>query len=201
MSREREILILERAAMPDNWLPHEGILPLSWSALCREISSCDLRWRWMPRSEAENDPCWKQPIPYILLRDRNKMVALYQRCGTESRLDGCCSVGVGGHVERVDDAGSLPETLLACARRELAEEILGCRADLHFLGMINEEITAVGRVHWGLLFTANLTEPVVASNELGELRWLPPKQAATLELEIWSRLALKLQIQQGGLYE
>jgi len=199
--KHEAILVLAREAIPGAWLPREGALPLAWSRLEGWLDGVDGACRWMERVRAEDDPRWKQPIPYLVLRDAGGAVAVYRRAGSEGRLHGCWSAGVGGHVERRDEAGSLAGTLLACARRELAEEVHAATGEVRperFLGLVNEEVTGVGRVHWGLVFEVRCGGRPRAGAELRDLRWLPPAEAMALPLERWSRLALALLEGQDG---
>ena len=193
--REQEILVFDREAVPTAWLPEEAALPLPWPELTAWLTGAVSAGRWMGREQAEADPRWKQPIPYLVLRDPTGAVAAYRRSGSEGRLHGLWSVGVGGHVERCDETASLAGTLLACARRELAEELhlaAGAAEPGPFLGLVNEELTEVGRVHWGLVFEVRCKERPRPGSELRDLRWLPPAEALALPLERWSRLALAL---------
>lgn len=191
----REILVLSREAMPAGWLPREGAVALAWERVAAWLDATAPACRWMARAEAERDPRWKQPIPYLLLRDAGGAVAAYERAGREGRLHGLWSVGLGGHVERTDERPSVAATLLACARREIAEELELGPADppeLRFLGVVNEDVTEVGLVHWGLVLEARCGTRPRPGPELGGLRWLRPEEAAALPLERWSRLALGL---------
>lgn len=45
--------------------------------------------RWILRHQAEDDPRWKQLIPYLLLRDPAGQVAACQRRGAEAEIPGC----------------------------------------------------------------------------------------------------------------
>jgi len=148
----------------------------------------------MERGTVERDLRWKQPIPYVVLRDPAGCIAAYPRRGAEERLHGLWSVGVGGHVEKCDDAGGLPATLMACARREMKEEASGCEAALHFRGVVNEELTDVGTVHWGLVFVADLRKRPHPGRELSGMCWLEPARAMERNIERWSRLALGLVV-------
>lgn len=188
----KEILVIARSALPEEWLPVEGAVAAPWETITTTVEGMPGALRWMARSEAERAPRWKQPIPYLLLRDGDGRVAAYRRGGSERRLHGLWSLGIGGHVERADEDGDLAGTLLRCAARELAEEVPGCDAALRYAGAINEERTEVGSVHWGLVFEARVAHRPAPGPELGELAWLDPREAAALELELWSRLALRL---------
>jgi predicted NUDIX family phosphoesterase len=71
--------------------------------------------RWLPRSRVEDDPSYKQLIPYVLVKSSNNAFACYQRAGTEIRLHAFMSCGVGGHIEEVDKRETVIETVLAGA--------------------------------------------------------------------------------------
>ncbi len=190
MNLEHTILCLARAALPTAWLPEEGAVPVTWQRLLSELEG-KRPWRWLERARAEDDPRWKQPIPYVLVSDPWGRLAAYRRAGGEARLHGRWSLGIGGHVERLDEGDDLAETLLACAHREVQEELQLLPLAMQFLGIVNEEKTPVGCVHWGLVFLAQTTETTDHSLDLGPVHWVRPG-AASLPLERWSRLALTL---------
>ncbi len=184
------VLVLPRAAIPPDWRPRKGAVPLAWNELAHYLD----RYRpafWLPRPQAEIDRRWKQAIPYVLVSDPQNRLAAYRRRGGERRLHGYWSLGLGGHVERLDQRPKPSATLRACARRELLEELGVQPKRLRFLGVINEEQSHVGEVHWGLVFHARLDHRLEDSPELGLLHWIRP-QALRLPLECWSRLALEL---------
>ncbi len=207
MTNRSDILCFRRATLPPDWLPGEGAIPLSWETLCTMLEG-EHPADWLPRAEVEEDPRWKQPIPYVLVEDRAGRLATYRRSGGERRVHGHWSVGIGGHVERIDGRSGLGDTLLACARREVVEELGQMPEALRFLGIVNAEITAVGRVHWGLVFEARLPIAVDHSPELGPVHWHDPdhirrsaasSDATGIELELWSHLALGLLNRSGKL--
>lgn len=123
-------------------------------------------------------------------------LACYRRQGTEQRLHGLRSIGIGGHVEVEDAANSLLDTLLSAARRELLEELLDLTAcpPVRVLGIINEDLTPVGRVHLGIamLVEIDAKKPPGGGPELLDLDWLAPSVARQFPLEYWSQLALAL---------
>ena len=150
---------------------------------------------WTPRAEAEDDPSRKQLIPYILVHHGGRL-ASYRRGGAETRLHGHWSVGIGGHIDQEDASEGPYATVLDSARRELAEEMPGLPSDaaMRLLGVINEDETAVGSVHWGLVFVAEAVseEPPAGGEELYDLQCLDPGETEHLPLERWSGLALEL---------
>jgi predicted NUDIX family phosphoesterase len=131
--------------------------------------------------------------------DENKRIAVYPRNGSETRLHGLFSAAAGGHVnldDRKNDDQPMLDILHNALLRELNEEFqhLPTPDAISLLGVINEDESAVGRVHLGVVYRVNLKSAaeVVAGTELKGLRWCSLKEAAGLNLELWSRLALSL---------
>ena len=62
------------------------------------------RPRFIPRGEAENDPSFKQIIPYVIMSCEGKYLNYVRgkRAG-EKRLVGNLSIGIGGHINPVDN--------------------------------------------------------------------------------------------------
>ncbi len=73
--------------------------------------------------------------------------------GGEARLHGLMSIGVGGHINPVDDVDR-ENVLLRGLERELDEEVeIEHRGGLHPVGFINDDTNGVGSVHLGLCYT------------------------------------------------
>ncbi len=151
--------------------------------------------RYLPRPEAEEDPSFKQLIPYVVLRCGDLLFHYTRgRAGSEARLRALCSIGVGGHVNPGD--GSLANAYRAGLQREIAEEIhLECGYRERTLGLINDDSNAVGQVHLGIVHVFDLERPEARRREavladegfapLAELR----RQAE--RFETWSRFLLQ----------
>lgn len=110
---------------------------------------------FVPRSEAETNESWKQIIPYQVLQS-NESYFVYRRGhkGGEDRLYNFLSLGIGGHINRDDSIGSFStkEIYNKGASRELDEEIkLPNTYTYHDIGVIYDNSTKVGRVHFGFL--------------------------------------------------
>lgn len=131
-----------------------------WNATGREFARLEGVGTFHDRAPVESDPSRKQLIPYALVM-RGDSVFLFRRTkgGGEKRLHGLRSIGVGGHVNPVDgpvpsDALTLMgETLLERAlMRELHEElVLPGVVSARFVGLLNDDSTAVGSVHLGVV--------------------------------------------------
>ncbi|NCB39939.1 MAG: hypothetical protein EOM80_14330 [Erysipelotrichia bacterium] len=198
--KKEKILCVPRVDLPLAWLPDSDALELSWSRFIE--CSALMKPLFIDRSDAEHDCDYKQVIPYILLLDESERLAVYSRNGSEKRLNGCLSIAVGGHL-RADDftdpALPWPELAAKALQRELSEELPGFipAYPAEFLGLINEEKTAVGLVHIGLVFvfTGVNADNIFPGEELKNLTWVrqcdlfsEPVQ----QFELWSELALKL---------
>ena len=117
-----EVLCIARSALPKEWLQNEGALAITAPDLSRQIQTIPLSW--IDRQEAEQNPNFKQIIPYVLVKDAQNKLAVYPRSGTENRLHSFYSLGIGGHVDKIPDQGrDFLETLKKGIQRELAEEI------------------------------------------------------------------------------
>lgn len=149
------------------------------------------------------------------------------KAGQEDRLHALRSIGFGGHIDLEDRDNNLLEMLnqnesapevvknqvvnfrafQAGVDRELKEEL-----DIHpgantqgkpfvtrsaCLGVINNDLDAVGQVHIGVLFVLEIVqyESIVADHSEGieGLQWIPFEQLGSIEvpsLEAWSAIAL-----------
>ncbi len=153
--------------------------------------------KFRPRAEVENDPSWKQVIPYLALRDGTKIFLMHRtRAGADARLHDRYSIGIGGHVNPGDSdpIGGL--------EREWREEI---QADFEprfeALGVLNDDEDAVGAVHLGLVFTADTAGRPVAIRETaklsGQFATLAEVTTVADRLETWSRLLFEFLVREG----
>jgi len=68
------------------------------------------------RNEVEDNPNFKQIIPYIVIMDHYNNILTYTRKGSEQRLFEKQSIGFGGHWKNNED-------FFECIQRELSEEL------------------------------------------------------------------------------
>lgn len=151
---------------------------------------------WIERKEAENNNNYKQLIPYILVKNENKF-ACYKRHGTEQRLHGLYSCGIGGHVDEPDKQYSLEQTLETGMYRELSEEFCNFEKEsitLNYLGLINENESNVGLVHLGIVFLAECNNGFIPkpAEELSGMEWKTEDEVKLLNKELWTELAFNL---------
>ena len=148
-----------------------------------------------PRAEVETDPCFKQLIPYVVLRCGGALFH-YRRggTGTEKRLAALRSIGVGGHISEADAAGA-GDPYRAGMLRELEEEIaIGCQYTERFLGWINDDRTLVGSVHLGVVHLLDLEQPLATAREaaIAESGFAPLNELMAVRegFETWSQFIL-----------
>ena len=104
------------------------------------------------------------------------------------------SIGVGGHINPVDEAGR-GEVLMRGLRREVSEEVeIGSELSLEPVGVINEETNEVGSVHLGFMFRMEVSGEVrVRETEKLEGLWVKKSELASLreQMEGWSKIAME----------
>jgi predicted NUDIX family phosphoesterase len=154
---------------------------------------------FVERPRAEQEPAWKQVIPYTaLVRDDEVFLVRRLKQGGEARLHDKLSIGIGGHVNPVDLPSEGPRNPIAAAtRRELEEELnIEGTWDLTPLGMLNDETNPVGAVHVGYVQIAHLTGDA-SVREVDQLKgdWTSLEELARLaesdaNFETWSSLLL-----------
>jgi predicted NUDIX family phosphoesterase len=158
---------------------------------------------YRPRGEMEDDPSFKQLIPYVLFQwtdaeGQHHLFEYMRGSGQgERRLHAKRSVGVGGHISTIDaETGSSHDAYLEGMARELAEEVVVNANHLtNIVGLINDDETPVGRVHLGVVHIAQLKEPRVEPREADilEARFTPATELLTRldEFESWSQIAVR----------
>lgn len=128
--------------------------------------------RFMPRSQAEQDPSFKQIIPYVIMTHDGKYLSYVRgkRAG-ETRLVAKRSIGIGGHINPIDaEYGPLfaymRDNYQGAVQREVAEEVTveAAHAD-RIVALLNDESNEVGSVHLGIVHLWNLDAPQVNKRE------------------------------------
>ena len=141
-----------------------------------------------PRREAEDDPTWKQVIPYLAVRDGARYLLMRRtRAGGDARLFDRYSIGVGGHLNPGD------ADVMGALRREWREEVdAQFEPEFRFVGLLNDDEDPVGAVHLGFVYTADVAGRPVGIRETekltGEFRTPEDVRAVVDSMESWSRL-------------
>ena len=179
------VLGLPRAAVPSG-LGWRGIL--ASSDFGPVLGAVARHGTFRPRAEVEDDPSWKQVIPYLLLRDGERIFLMKRtKAGGDARLHDRYSIGVGGHVNPEDG------DVMGGLRREWAEELAAdFEPDFRPFGLLNDDGNPVGAVHLGLVFTADAEGRPVSVRETdklsGRFATLAEVAAVADGMETWSSL-------------
>ena len=185
---EERVLVVPRDRIMDarGW---RGILESGAAPFLDVIAA---EGRFEPRAAMERDPRFKQVIPYLVLRDRGRYFLMRRtRAGGDERLHDRFSIGVGGHLNPgdVDLAGGLA--------REWAEELVADFVpEFRLVGFLNDDETEVGRVHLGVVYSAEAAGRAVGIRETHKLEGEFAEPAAVRavydRLETWSQLVLEV---------
>lgn len=165
------------------------------------LDSTELSYR--PRGQMEQDPSFKQLIPYMVFRhtgaDGVPQLFQYTRGGGqgEKRLHAKRSVGIGGHISTDDaEAGAIADVYRVGMLRELAEEVILETAYTETcVGLINDDETPVGQVHLGVVHLFDVSEPLVQprETEILDAGFRPAKEilAELDQFESWSQIVVR----------
>src|SRR5438067_297583 len=156
---------------------------------------------FLPRAQAENDPSYKQIIPYALIAHGDTVLHYVRgKKAGEQRLVAKGSIGIGGHMNEdkdellwnfeIDEA-----TYRAGVEREVKEEIrIESPFEDRIVALLNDDTTEVGRVHLGIVHIFRLAEPKVQKREamITNIAFLKKEEllAHRENLETWSQLCV-----------
>jgi predicted NUDIX family phosphoesterase len=150
---------------------------------------------YRPRDQVEQDPSYKQLIPYCIFRC-NGEIFYYTRGNSqgEGRLHSKRSIGVGGHISSTDE-GRQESVYQEALWREIQEEVfLESPYTETCVGLINDDETEVGRVHLGIVHLFDLEAPKVRPREKSmiETGFASPAELSKLrdQFETWSQICL-----------
>jgi predicted NUDIX family phosphoesterase len=207
MAKDEEVL-----CVPESHLlqlgAFSGFLPINDPA--RHLVLDRSNQSFLPRSQCETDPRFKQLIPYVLFTclnpDGGIEVFRYTRGSGqgEARLHALQSIGIGGHISTEDTSGD--HWYESGMRREVTEELhwvgtagytepweslLSAQA---MAGLIYDDQSEVGRVHLGVVHHIHLPGRWVAAREdqMIDSGFVPLEQLQRerSRLETWSQLCL-----------
>jgi len=153
---------------------------------------------FLPRAQAENDPSYKQIIPYALLAHGDKVLHYVRgKKAGEQRLVAKGSIGIGGHMNDTDESLFAwdESAYRAGVEREVNEEIkIESAFDDRVVALLNDDTTEVGRVHLGIVHVFRLLGPKVEKREamITNLAFLSRDELLDRRenLETWSQLCL-----------
>ena len=184
------VLVLPRDRVPGG-CDFTGLRPAEDEDLALLRQAVADHGRYVDRPLAEESPEWKQLIPYVVLRDADRIFLMERTdAGGDPRLHRKASIGVGGHLNPVDHG---QDPLSVGLRREWAEELdAAWEPEFHLVGMLNDDTNPVGSVHLGVVFSVEAAGRPVRVREVDKLRGrmvLPDVVVAAWDrLETWSQL-------------
>ncbi len=149
--------------------------------------------KFVKRADAEQNPKYKQIIPYAIISFHNEVFS-YRRgkLMNESRLLGNYSIGIGGHISN-KDMNFFDRTYNQGMRREVDEEIrFDCQYSQEVVAVINDDTDDVGRVHFGVVHLFRVDAPRVVPKEksINEAKFVDVKviKDNIEKYENWSRI-------------
>jgi predicted NUDIX family phosphoesterase len=190
-SAERVLVVPSQRLQEIGWFT--GFSPRVEDYLPSILSPQHLSYR--TRALVEDDPMYKQLIPYAVLKWRDELFHYARgKRATESRLLALRSIGVGGHIE-ARDSNLFEDAYREAMFREVNEEVdLQSAYTERCIGLINDDTTPVGRVHLGIVHVFELDHPSVRRREQALVRsgFASIRQLCTErhEFESWSQLVL-----------
>jgi predicted NUDIX family phosphoesterase len=144
---------------------------------------------YVPRPAAETDRSLKQIIPYLVLRDGDRIFLMKRtRAGGDARLHDLYSIGIGGHLNPGDGG------IMGGLAREWHEELeADFMPDFEFVGLLNDDTVDVGVHHLGVVFLADAAGRPVEVRETHKLSGAFEEVSAVRvvydRMETWSQLA------------
>ena len=202
------VLCIDRFALEEQNIPMEanGIYPFDLN----KVNTEDYQFINRKVCDDKNEHTFNhsvgyrfpQILPYIAVMDTDGKYLTYSRNGTETRLHGSRSIGIGGHIDIYDFYNenyylfnSPIETIAQATHRELQEEIgVSAMFDTTLLSRIIVDTTnSVGKVHVGLTTTLIAEQrDIRPQEELHDPQWLTVEEmkASIDEYENWSKLII-----------
>lgn len=180
------ILVVKRSHL----FPHgawHGMHQIDYHRYAQLISE---KKEFLPRSIMENDPNYKQIIPYLVFQHQHRFFLMQRQAkASETRLKNKYSLGIGGHIRAED---MTDDNIMTWAQREFQEEVSYASSyTVEPLGMINDDSNPVGQVHVGLVFLLQGNSSAIRVKEelkSGELLTLEECAVYYEQMETWSQI-------------
>lgn len=197
MAQEEQVLVIERKILDQTGMFQGITFDVDQYLDAIFISGVP---RFMPRSQAETDPSYKQIIPYVMISHGDQYLCYVRgkRAG-ETRLVGNRSIGIGGHINPIDNMPlfntDFREAYLTAVEREVEEEIhIESAYSKSVVALLNDDSNEVGKVHLGIVHMWNLEVPKVSKKEqmITQLTFMSEAELQEVKdsLESWSMLCL-----------
>ncbi len=200
--QEEQVLVFERRVLEQEGIFHG--LKFDVDRFLRELFAPGVL-RFIPRSQAENDHAYKQLIPYVIMTHGGKYLSYVRgRRAGERRLVGSRSIGIGGHINPIDDVPLLNtdyrtdyrEIYLTAVEREVVEEVtVEANHTDRVVALLNDDSNEVGRVHLGIVHYWTLDSSKIERREqmITRMSFMTIEQLQQVRdsLETWSSLCLE----------
>lgn len=198
MAREEEVLVFERKVFEQVGQFHG--LKFDVGCYLRELFAPGVL-RFMPRSQAEADPAYKQLIPYVIMAHDGKYLSYVRgkRAG-ETRLVEKRSIGIGGHINPVDEVLPMYKEIICegygrAVEREVAEEVtVKANYTDRIVALLNDDSNEVGQVHLGIVHYWALDSSDVEKREqmITQMTFMTIEELQQVRdtMETWSSLCL-----------
>ncbi len=186
MKRDEKILVVSTKKLFSSHA-FQGFLPLQDFIEYEQLIATHQEFLW--RSAMEEDPSYKQIIPYLVFRHADTYFLMRRRSdASEARLQNKCSLGIGGHINQEDMTDA---TLATWSQREFNEEVsYAGNLTIKPLGILNDDSNPVGQVHVGFVFllegdSANIS--IKSELKEGKLLTLEAMKPMYDQMESWSQ--------------
>jgi len=196
MNQEEQVLVIDRKVVERVGI-FNGLM-FDVDRYLREIFVQGVPF-FMNRSQVEQNPDYKQLIPYVIMGYDGKYLSYVRgkRAG-ETRLVGNRSIGIGGHINPVDwtlFSAEPYKTYLEAVEREVAEEVaVETSHTNHIVALLNDESNEVGSVHLGIVHYWALDAPNVNKREqmITQMAFMTSAELQEVKdtLETWSGLCV-----------
>jgi predicted NUDIX family phosphoesterase len=196
MAQEEQVLVVERNVVEEEGAFHGLMFDVDRYLRRLFVSGVP---RFMPRSQAETDPSFKQLIPYVLMTCDGKVLSYVRgkRAG-ETRLVGNRSIGIGGHINEDDwtlFSADIRKTYCEAVDREVSEEVsVEAGHTDQIVALLNDDSNEVGQVHLGVVHCWVLDAPSVNKREqmITQMDFLDIDELRAVRetMETWSQLCL-----------
>ncbi len=198
MTHEEQVLVVERKVVEEVGLFHGlnfNVTPYLDKLFAPGVP------RFIPRPEAEANPAYKQLIPYVIITCNGKYLTYVRgkRAG-ETRLVSKRSIGIGGHINPVDNETPLfadfREIYDIAVQREVAEEVeVKANHTDQIVALLNDDTNEVGQVHLAVVHLWTLDAETVTRKEqmITQLAFMTPTELQEVKetMETWSQLCLQ----------
>lgn len=186
LKKDENILVIKRDIIFKN-LSIQGLKEVNFN-LYQDL--IEKNKEFILRSVAENNPEYKQIIPYLVFNYKDKFFLMRRReQASETRLKSKYSLGIGGHIRQED---ILNRSIFDWAEREFKEEVnYSGNFKIKPIGILNDDSNEVGQVHVGFVFLLQAdSDNIKVKSELkeGNLLTLTECEKFYPEMETWTQI-------------